>query len=222
MRWLRGLYDWVLSWADRPGGSVALGAISFAESSFFPIPPDPLLCAMCLGKRERSLFFATLTTLTSVAGGVFGWLIGAYFFDDVVLWFVELLSLQESWLGTAGSISAEHAALTLGNTTMYPDGYLYKAQLVFDEWGFFAMFAAALSPLPYKVATIASGVFALPLHIVVIGSLLGRGLRFYTEGVLLFFFADRAKEFIDKHFALVTTLALVLFFVGIYAIKYVL
>lgn len=217
---LRSLYHWVMSWAERPGGSVALGSISFFESSFFPIPPDPLMCALCLGKRKHSFRFATITTFSSVAGGVFGWALGMYFFTDAVMWGIDLFGVQDTWLGTAKSVTVEAKAMQLDNATLYPDGYLYNAKRLFDEWGFFALFAAAISPIPYKVATIAAGLFGLPFHTLVVGSVLGRGLRFYTLGALLFFFGEHARKFIEKYFALLTILIVVLGLLGFYALKF--
>lgn len=160
--------------------------------------------------------------MTSVLGGIFGWFIGMYFFADVVLWGISAFGLEQSWFGTPDSLAAGDQALMVQGTAIYPDGLFFKANKLFGEWGFLAMFVAALTPIPYKVATIASGVFGMALAPMVLGSVLGRGMRFFAEGILLFFFGDLAKRIIDKHFALITVVLAILLVGGFYALGYVL
>lgn len=214
IRWLHALYAWVVGWADKPGGTIALGTISFAEASFFPIPPDPLMWAMCIGDKRKSLWFATVTTLTSVAGGVLGWLIGMYLFSEVVVQIVELMGWQKAWFGSQG------ASQVIEGITMYEDGKFMSFRDIFEEYGFFALFVAALTPIPYKVATIASGVFGMGLVPVVLGSVLGRGLRFFAFALIFLFLGDQAKRFIDRYFTPLSILGALLGVGGFFLLKY--
>ncbi|MCS7299812.1 MAG: YqaA family protein [Spirochaetia bacterium] len=191
---LRSLYDWVLSWADKPGGNVALYSISLAESSFFPIPPDPLLIAFCLSKPKESLKFAFFTTLFSVIGGVIGYLIGVFLFETV---------------GKA-----------IINFYNYWDAY-NKVKELFDTYGFIAVMIAGFTPIPYKVFTIASGSFYFNLPLFIIASILSRGARFFLEAVILLFFGEKAKEFIDKYFDWLAIAFVILLVGGFLILRYV-
>jgi membrane protein YqaA with SNARE-associated domain len=172
---LRRLYDWMLSFADRPGGPVALGAISFAESSFFPIPPDPLLLALCLGAPRRSLYFGLICTAASVVGGMFGYAIGWFFWEVVGDFFFHYVpGVTEASFGTVRSW--------------------------YQRWGFWAVFIAGLTPIPYKVFTLSSGVFEISFPVFVIASVLSRGLRFFAEAALVYFYGPPIQRFIDEYF----------------------
>lgn len=151
------LYAMAMRWARHPRAPWYLGGLSFAESSFFPIPPDVMLAPMSMAQPRRAIWFGTLTTLTSVLGGMFGYLIGMFAFG-----LVEPM-LQEGRY-------AETFAL---------------AQQWFDEWGFFAIFAAGFSPIPYKVFTITAGVVGMAFVPFVVASFIGRGLRFYLVAALM-------------------------------------
>lgn len=157
MRLFSSLYAKAMRWARHPRAPWYLGGLSFAESSFFPIPPDVMLAPMSMAQPRRALWFATVTTLTSVAGGMFGYLIGMFAFD-----LVQPL-LQEGRY-------AEPFAL---------------AQQWFHEWGFLAIFAAGFSPIPYKVFTITAGVLSMAFLPFVAASFIGRGLRFYLVAALM-------------------------------------
>lgn len=160
-----------------------LAALSFMESSFFPIPPDTMLIPMVVGKKEKWFFYSTITTLFSVIGGILGYYIGLMFFDAIAKPIIEFYNatphfqLVESW---------------------------------YQEYGFTAVFAAGLTPIPYKVFTIAAGVFKMNLFLFIFASALGRGLRFYAEGYCVYKFGDKAIEFIEKRFALFTILFTIL------------
>jgi len=151
------LYAKAMRWARHPRAPWYLGGLSFAESSFFPIPPDVMLAPMSLAQPRRAVWFATLTTATSVVGGMFGYLIGMFAFD-----LVQPL-LQDG---------------------RYAESFA-QAKQWFDEWGFLAVFAAGFSPIPYKVFTITAGVLSMALLPFVLASFVGRGLRFFLVALLM-------------------------------------
>lgn len=152
-----GLYQRAMRWARAPRAPWYLAGLSFAESSFFPIPPDVMLAPMSLAQPARAWRFAFITTVASVAGGLFGYAIG-YFALDLI----------EPQI----------------RDTHYWDGYL-TARAWFDAWGFWAVFVAGFSPIPYKVFTIAAGSMAMALGPFVLASAIGRGARFYLVAGLL-------------------------------------
>lgn len=151
------LRAWFIGFASRAHADAWLAFFSFAESSFFPIPPDFLLIAILLAHPSRWLYRAVITTASSVAGGLFGYLIGAVFFDTIGEWIVALYHLEDE-METVGRLFADNA--------------------------FLAIFTAALTPIPYKVFTIASGFFGISIPIFIIGSILGRGMRFFAVAYL--------------------------------------
>ena len=157
MRIFSPLYAKAMRWARHPRAPWYLGGLSFAESSFFPVPPDVMLAPMSLAQPSRAVWFATLTTVTSVVGGMFGYLIGVFAFD-----LVQPL-LQD------GRYAASFA----------------QAKQWFDEWGFLAVFAAGFSPIPYKVFTVTAGVLSMAFLPFVLASLVGRGLRFFLVAMLM-------------------------------------
>lgn len=151
------LYARAMIWARHRHAHWYLAGLSFAESSFFPIPPDVMLAPMSLARPERARYFALLTTLASVAGGVFGYLIGLLAFD-----MIEPMLRDSS----------------------YFEKYLL-AKDWFDEWGFWAVFAAGFSPIPYKVFTITAGVIGMAFVPFVLASAIGRGARFFLVAMLM-------------------------------------
>lgn len=190
---IRSLYDWVLTWADRPGGIWALVGISFAESSFFPIPPDILLIPLCLSAPKRSMWYAGMCTAASVAGGMFGYAIGWLFFDSVGDWIIEAYQL-EAFFGTVGGWYAEYAAWIVAG--------------------------AGFTPIPYKVFTIAAGFFRVNFPIFVIASIIGRGGRFFLVAGLLRVFGEPMKDFIDRYFNVLTVVLAVVFVAGFAVLKF--
>lgn len=189
---IRRLYDWVLGWADTKFGVPALAAVSFMESSFFPIPPDPLLMALCLGKPKRSFWYALVSSVSSVLGGVVGYFIG------LALW--ELLS-------------------GFFFTYMFsPEAFMYVGDR-YQENAFMAILGAALTPIPYKVFTVAAGVFKINLLTLIAASLIGRSSRFFIEGGLIFLLGDRIKSFIDRYFNILVSLFFILLVLGFILVK---
>lgn len=157
MRIFSSLYNKVMTWAAHRHAPWYLAGMSFAESSFFPVPPDVMLAPMVLAKRQQAWFYALLTTLASVIGGVFGYLIGMFAFELVT----PLLHTAGYW------------------------HYYEDAKAWFAEWGFWVVFLAGFSPIPYKVFTIAAGTVGMALMPFVIASFFGRGARFFLVAALV-------------------------------------
>jgi len=171
MRIFEPLYDKVIGWARHPHAERYLAALSFAESSFFPIPPDVMLAPMCLADRTRAWRFATVTTLASLAGGIAGYGIGYFLFEAV-----------EPWIHEMG----------------YWPQYL-RGKEWFDQWGVWAVFIAGFSPIPYKVFTISAGVAVLNFPGFVIASFIGRGARFFLVAGLLVAGGERMEVLVPRY-----------------------
>ncbi len=195
---LKGLYRWVLHWADTPYGTPALFALSFAESSFFPIPPDVLQIALSVSKPRRSFYYAAVSVVASVLGAVLGWFIG------FALW------------------------TTIGGFVMAHFGWLGFTQENFDtvadlyrQYGFMAILVAAFTPLPFKVFTITAGIFNIGLPVLLIASVLGRSARFFAVAACMYIFGPPVKELIDKYFELAMIVFAVLLIGGFVLITWV-
>lgn len=160
------LYGRVMQWSRHKYASYWLALVSFTESSCFLIPPDVMLAPMSLAKPNKAWFYAALTTITSVLGGLFGYLIGSYAFEFI-----------EPWLTSLG----------------YMEAY-GLAQVWFDKWGFWAIFLAGFTPIPYKIFTIASGVAGMALLPFVVGSTIGRGMRFFLVAALMYWGGERLEK----------------------------
>lgn len=192
---LRRLYDWTLARAAGPGAETWLMGISFADSSFFPIPPDVMQIPMSIARPERSLRYAGLSTVSSVAGALLGYAIGALLFQAIGEPLLAFYGYEEKFKDFAAGVS---------------------------ENGFWWMLAFAFLPIPYKVATIAAGSVGLSLPVVIIASLLGRGGRFFLVALVLRRYGKAAQLFIDKYFDSLSMVALGLFFGGFVVVKYAL
>jgi membrane protein YqaA with SNARE-associated domain len=188
MRLFTSLYNKCMLWARHRHAVWYLTGLSFSESSFFPIPPDVMLAPMCMAQPARAWRYAALTTLASVLGGLFGYLIGYFAFDMIQPW------LQESH---------------------YWDKYLL-ARSWFEDWGFWAILVAGFSPIPYKVFTIAAGTLAMGLPVFVAGSVLGRGGRFFLVAGLMAWggpaMEEKLRLYVEWLGWLVIVLAVVAFF----------
>lgn len=182
---LKRLYVWVLSWADTPYGVPVLVVLAFAEASFFPIPPDILLIALCLARPRYAMRYALAATIGSVCGGVLGYGIGFGVWTIAADWFY---------------------AYVPGFT---PELFNRVGDL-FARYDFWTVFAAGFTPIPYKVFTISAGAFGVNLPIFVFASLVSRALRFYLVAGLLRLYGDRARIFIERYFNLLTIFALLL------------
>jgi membrane protein YqaA with SNARE-associated domain len=192
---VRRIYDWTLSWAESPWGPAALFLLSFCESSWFPIPPDPLLIALCLGAVSRSLVFAAICTAASVLGGLLGYYIGASFFE----------LLGQPILETYGKVD---------------DFEVWRER--FRAEGNIAVFIAALTPVPYKLVTITAGACAMNVPAFIGASIVGRGARFFAVSALIWWKGEAIAEFIDKHFEKLTIAFAVLLVGGFVVFRFLL
>jgi membrane protein YqaA with SNARE-associated domain len=192
---LRRLYDWTMALAARPRAEWALAGVAFAESSFFPIPPDILLIPMVLARRAKAWRYAAIATASSVIGGLAGYLIGAFLFEEI------------------------------GRPLLEFYGYTARFQEfanTYNEWGAWIVFAAGLTPFPYKVITIASGATGLDILVFMVASVAARGGRFFVVAALLYWIGPPVRAFIERRLGLVFTVFVVLlvggFVVALYLI----
>ena len=203
MNWLRRLYDWVLSWASSPYAVPVLFTVSFVESSFFPIPADPLLIALILGLRKRAFYYAFICTAGSVFGGIFGYFVGSF------LWWTETMDFS--------SIATFFFTYIPGFT----EQLFYNIQAQYESYNFVVIFTAAFTPIPYKVFSISAGAFDINFLTFVVASILGRGLRFYGITVVLWYFGRPVKKIIDKYFNLLAILLLLISIISYIIIVYI-
>lgn len=178
---LRRTYDWILTFANHPYAIWILGTVSFVESSFFPIPPDPLFIAMLLSRRSQSWTLALVCTLSSVAGGWLGYAIGYGLYETVGEFIINTYGLQ---------------------------GVFDRFQESFNQWGFWIVALKGLTPIPYKVVTIACGVTGLNFFTFTMASLIARGFRFFLLATLFWYFGPPLKVYIEKNLTLVTLASL--------------
>jgi membrane protein YqaA with SNARE-associated domain len=191
---LRKLYEGTMRLATTRAGVWVLGGVSFAESSFFPIPPDLVLVPMVLANRARARFLAAWCTITSVAGGVLGYAIGAFLFASVGSWLISVYGYGEE---------------------------LDSFRSAYAEWGAAIILIKGLTPIPYKIVTIASGFAGYDLLTFIVLSLITRGLRFFLVAELLRHFGEPIRAFIEKRLTLVTTGFLLFVIGGFVAVRYV-
>ncbi|WP_084435616.1 YqaA family protein [Desulfomicrobium escambiense] len=190
---LRKLYYWTLHWAATPYALPALIILSFAESSFFPVPPDVLLIALCFCNPRRWLSLALWCTAASVVGGLLGYFIGWGLWETVGLPIVRMY---------------------------HGEAVVEMVKAWYENFGFFGVLIAAVTPIPYKVFTIASGMMRFDLAQFVLASVLGRAMRFFLVAGLIRMFGARIKPFMERHFELAATALAVLAVLGFAAIKY--
>ncbi len=195
---LKSLYLWVLHWADTRYGTPALFVLSFAESSFFPIPPDVLQIALSVSKPRRSFYYAAVSVVASVLGAVLGWYIGYGLWAGVG----DFVMTHCGWLG-------------------FTQENFDTVQGLYGRYGFMAITVAAFTPLPYKVFTIAAGVFEIGLPVLLLASVLGRSARFFAVAACIYVFGPSVKDLIDKYFELAMVLFAVLLVGGFVLIKWV-
>ena len=190
---LRRLYDWCIAAAEKPYATWLMGVVSFVESSFFPIPPDAMLIPMSLARPDKAYFYATLCTLTSVAGGVLGYFIGAVLYDSVGHWLIQLY-------GYGDKVEA------------FRESYA--------QWGGWIIVLKGVTPIPYKIVTIASGFAGYNLLMFVLLSVVARGMRFYVVAFLLNRYGVQARVMIEERLGFWVTISVIVLVAGIIAALY--
>ncbi len=190
---IHDLYDWTLRLAAHKNAPRSLAAISFIESSFFPLPPDIMLIPMCVARRDKAFYYAFICTISSVLGGIFGYAIGYFLYE------------------TLGK-----AILDFYGAAAQFDVFRQR----YNEWGGWIVFGAGLTPFPYKVITIASGSVQMNIALFAFASLVGRAARFYLVAALIWKFGAPIQQFIEKYLGLLTFVFFVLLIGGFVAIKY--
>ncbi|WP_170348799.1 MULTISPECIES: YqaA family protein [Ruegeria] len=190
---LRSLYDWTIRLAEHPHALWALAFVAFIESSVFPIPPDVLMIPMILARPSRAWLIASVALVFSVLGGLLGYAIGAFFYE----------SLGQPILESMGKAHA-----------------MEEFNTRFNDFGFWAVLAAGVTPFPYKVITIMSGWTGMPLGTFIATSILARALRFFMVAGLLWGFGEPIRAFIEKRLGLMFTLFVILLFGGFFVVKY--
>jgi len=190
---LRRLYDWCIAAADKPYATWLMGTVSFLESSFVPIPPDAMLIPMSLARPDRAWFYAALCTLTSVAGGVLGYFIGAALYDSVGLWVMNLYGLTDK---------------------------VESFREAYAQWGSWIILLKGLTPIPYKLVTIASGFAGYSFVMFVLLSLVARGMRFFAVAFLLNRYGAQARAIIEERLGFWVSVAAILLVGGIIAAFY--
>ena len=190
---LRRVYDWCIAAAYKPYALWLMGLVSFVESSFFPIPPDTMLIPMSLARPDKAWTYATLCTLTSVAGGVFGYFIGAYLYDTVGHWLIALY-------GYGDKVEAFREA--------------------YARWGTVIILLKGLTPIPYKIVTITSGFAGYNIWLFILFSFVARGMRFYVFAFLMNRYGAQARAIIEERLGFWFTIGLAVLVVGIVAALY--
>jgi membrane protein YqaA with SNARE-associated domain len=192
--WLTRLYAQTLESADSPKAFRIFCAVSFAESSFFPLPPDLMMIPMILANKNLAWRLAFWGTVTSVFGGVLGYAIGYFLFTTIGSWIIETYHLQNA---------------------------MHSFQHGFEEWGFWIIALKGLTPIPYKLVTISSGVAQFNFPLFVLASIVARSFRFYMLAGLLYWFGPLARTFIEKYLTLFLTGSLILIAIGFIIVRYI-
>ena len=193
--WVRSLYDWVVGLSERPNAVRTLFVIAFAESSFFPIPPDVLLIPLAIGNPRRALRFAALCTVGSSLGALLGYFLGLEFYEVIGQRIVAFYSVGEQY---------------------------ERVQALYQQWDVVAIALAGFTPIPFKIFTITAGVFKINLITFTIVVVLSRGARFFLLGGLIWRFGPNIQNFVDRYFNLLVVLFSILLVGGFFIVKYVL
>lgn len=189
---LQKIYTWTFKQAQKPYANWVLGAVSFLESSLSPLPPDPLMIPMILSAPYKAWKLAGLTTITSVLGGVLGYGIGYFLFETIGEWILSTYGLEK---------------------------HFFKLQEIFNAWGFWIILLKGVTPIPFKVVTITSGVTRLDFLTFFLASLLSRGLRFYIEAALLWKYGDKVKKHLEGNLVLFSCLGIGTILIGFVLLK---
>jgi membrane protein YqaA with SNARE-associated domain len=190
---MKRLYDWTMRAAAHEKAPHALFWVSFAESSVFPIPPDVMLIPMVLARRLKAWVYAAIATAGSVLGGVAGYAIGYFLYETLGRWVIDVYGLQTQFEA-------------------------YRA--AYNEWGLWIILIKGLTPIPYKLVTIASGAAAFDFWVFIAASIVTRGARFFLVAALLYWFGEPIRDFIERRLTLVTTVFVVLLVGGFVVVRY--
>ena len=192
---LKRIYDWCIAAADKPYALWIMAAVSFAESSFFPIPPDVMLLPMSLARPKKAWFFATICTIASVAGGVVGYGIGALLYDSVGQWLMHIYNLTDK---------------------------VETFRQSYAEWGSVIILVKGLTPIPYKLVTITSGFAGYNIWLFILCSIIARGGRFFVLAVLLNRYGDTIRHELEKRLTMWVVIGAIVLVAGFYiAVKLV-
>ena len=195
MKFIRQIYDWVLSWAYKPSGPKVLGAISFCEASFFPIPPDVLLIPLAISRRNKALLYSLICSVASVLGAGFGYFIGKF------VWWAD----QNTF--------SEFANLFINYVPGFTVESFQNIRSLYDEYNFIIIFTAGFTPIPFKLFTISAGAFNINFFFFMFAGAVSRSARFFLVGYLIRAYGKPIQSFIEKYFNLVAIL-FTLFLIG--------
>ena len=199
---IKNLYNWVLNWANSKYGVVALALMAVSEASFFPIPPDVLLIALCLGSQSKSFKYALICSAGSIFGAIIGYGIGS------ILWWSspsEFTGLANFFFNIIPGFSTD---------------VFYSIKDQYEQWNFWIIFTAGFTPIPFKIFTITAGAFDINFLLFLIASTISRSARFFLVAALIWKFGKPIKEFIDKYFNLLAILFTLLLFGGFFLAKF--
>ncbi|MBI29251.1 MAG: hypothetical protein CFH21_00489 [Alphaproteobacteria bacterium MarineAlpha5_Bin11] len=192
MKYINSLYFWTIKYSGHKNASWFLAFVSFIESSIFPIPPDIIMIPMILSNRRKAFIYALICTISSVLGGILAYFIGFFLFDTIGKFILETYNLNEGFNG-------------------FRDYY--------DQYGIWIVLGGGFTPFPFKLITLASGFFALNFPLFVIMSIISRGGRFFLIAILLWFYGDAIREFIEKNLGKLTIIFFLLLVGGFTLIK---
>ncbi len=191
---MKKISAWMLRQAKHKNAPWVLSALSFGESSFSPIPPDPMLIAMAVANPKRGWYYATLCTIASCVGGIFGYLIGYYLFESIGTSIIEFYNLSSAF---------------------------DKLKYWFQQYGFWIIAIKGLTPIPYKVVTITSGATQINLLVFFVASFLTRGMRYYFEAYVFWRYGDKINGLLKKYGLALLIVTIIVTIAGFYMIKYI-
>ena len=205
MQIFKKLYDWVLNLSNKKNSTYSITFLSLSESIFFPIPPDVLLIPLCLGNRNKALYFAFLCSISSIVGGIIGYFVG-----------------KSLWWSIPGIEYSAIANIFFDYVPGLTDESFNHIKSLYDTWDFWIVFTAGFTPIPFKLITISSGTFNINFMMFVIASITSRSARFFLLAILIRIFGERIRFFIDKYFNLLAILFTVMLIGGFVIIKLIL
>ena len=191
---LQKTYHWILKESQKPYANWVLGIVSFLESSVSPFPPDPLMIPMILSAPQKAWKLAFLTTFTSVLGGILGYALGYFLFETIGEWIISTYGLEQAFI---------------------------KLKELFNTWGFWIILLKGLTPIPFKIVTLTSGVTGLDFITFIGASILSRGLRFYIEAFLLWKYGHKVRKHLEGNLMLITVMGISVLVIGFAVLKFI-